>query len=95
MVVLDSNHTHDNVLLELVAYAPLVTYGSLFVVSDTIREDAPRAAPLAGHRAPVTARKLRWTPDFGRPDKVELLGWEAPYQEQDDGREATSIRGGI
>jgi len=38
---------------------------------------------------------LRWTPDFGRPDKVELPEWEAPYQEQDDGREATSIRGGV
>jgi hypothetical protein len=38
---------------------------------------------------------LRWTPDFGRPDKVELPGWEAPYQEQDDGWEATSVWGPI
>ncbi len=30
-------------------------------------------------------RGLRWTPDFGRPDKVELPGREAPYQEQDAG----------
>ena len=38
---------------------------------------------------------LRWTPIFGRLDKVELRGWEAPYQEQDDGREAAGIWGGI
>ena len=46
-------------------------------------------------KARLVSRLLRWTPDFGRPDKVELPGWEAPYQEQDDGREATSIRGGV
>jgi hypothetical protein len=40
-------------------------------------------------------RGMRWTPIFGRPDKVELPGREAPYQEQDDGREAASIWGGI
>ena len=40
-------------------------------------------------------RRVRWTPDFGRPDKVELPGWEAPYQEQDDGRKATSIWGSL
>ena len=34
---------------------------------------------------------LRWTPVFGRLDKVDLRGWEAPYQEQDDGWDATSI----
>ena len=28
--------------------------------------------------------RLRWTPDFGRPDKVEPPGLEAPYQEDDD-----------
>ena len=38
---------------------------------------------------------MRWTPIFGRPDKVELPGWEAPYQEQDDGREAASIWGSL
>ena len=38
---------------------------------------------------------VRWTPVFGRLDKVELRGWEAPYQEQDDGWEATSIWAGI
>ena len=38
---------------------------------------------------------LRWTLDFGRPDKVEFSGREAPYQEQDDGREAASIWGSL
>lgn len=38
---------------------------------------------------------LRGTPIFGRPDKVRLPGWEAPYQAQDDGREAAGFRGGI
>ena len=37
----------------------------------------------------------RWTPIIGRLDKVELRGWEAPHQEQDDGWEATCIRAGI
>ncbi|MGL4524716.1 MAG: cephalosporin hydroxylase family protein [Spirochaetia bacterium] len=39
MVVLDSNHTHDHVLQELEAYAPLVTSGSYCVVFDTLVED--------------------------------------------------------
>ena len=38
---------------------------------------------------------MRWTPIFGRPDKVKLPGWEAPYQEQDDGREAASVWRGL
>ena len=38
---LDSNHTHDHVLAELEAYAPLVSLGSYCIVSDTIVEDAP------------------------------------------------------
>ena len=41
MVCLDSNHTHDHVLRELEAYAPLVTVGNYCIVSDTIVEDAP------------------------------------------------------
>jgi cephalosporin hydroxylase len=41
LVCLDSNHTHDHVLGELQAYAPLVSKGSYCVVFDTIVEDMP------------------------------------------------------
>lgn len=41
LVSLDSNHTHDHVLAELVAYAPLTSVGSYCVVFDTIVEDMP------------------------------------------------------
>lgn len=41
LVFLDSNHTHDHVLAELEAYAPLTTVGSYCVVFDTIIEDMP------------------------------------------------------
>jgi len=41
LVCLDSNHTHDHVLAELEAYAPLVSKGSYCVVFDTIVEDLP------------------------------------------------------
>ncbi|MCD5361645.1 cephalosporin hydroxylase family protein [Chromobacterium aquaticum] len=41
LVSLDSNHTHEHVLAELKAYAPLVTAGSYCVVFDTIVDDMP------------------------------------------------------
>lgn len=41
LVCLDSNHTHDHVLAELEAYAPLVSKGSYCVVFDTVIEDVP------------------------------------------------------
>jgi cephalosporin hydroxylase len=41
LVCLDSNHTHDHVLAELEAYAPLVSAGSYCVVFDTLIEDMP------------------------------------------------------
>lgn len=41
LVFLDSNHTHDHVLAELEAYAPLVSTGSYCVVFDTVIEDLP------------------------------------------------------
>jgi cephalosporin hydroxylase len=42
LVVLDSNHTHEHVLAELDAYAPLVTVGSYCVVFDTVVEHLPK-----------------------------------------------------
>lgn len=43
LVCLDSNHTHDHVLAELEAYAPLTSVGSYCVVFDTIIQDMPRS----------------------------------------------------
>lgn len=43
LVCLDSNHTHDHVLEELKAYAPLTSVGSYCVVFDTIIEDMPES----------------------------------------------------
>lgn len=40
-ICLDSNHTHDHVLAELEAYAPLTSPGSYCVVFDTLIEDMP------------------------------------------------------
>ena len=41
LVCLDSNHTHDHVLAELEAYAPLTTVDSYCVVFDTLIEELP------------------------------------------------------
>jgi cephalosporin hydroxylase len=41
LVCLDSNHTHDHVLAELEAYAPLTSSGSYCVVFDTLVEELP------------------------------------------------------
>jgi cephalosporin hydroxylase len=41
LISLDSNHTHDHVLAELEAYAPLVSLGSYCVVFDTLIDDMP------------------------------------------------------
>lgn len=41
MVCLDSNHTHEHVLSELQAYAPLTTPGCYCVVFDTFVQDMP------------------------------------------------------
>lgn len=43
LVCLDSNHTHEHVLAELEAYAPLTSIGSYCVVFDTVVEDLPAA----------------------------------------------------
>lgn len=41
LICLDSNHTHEHVLAELQAYAPLTSFGSYCVVFDTVVEDMP------------------------------------------------------
>ena len=41
LVTLDSNHTHEHVLQELIMYSPFVTKGSYLVAFDTIVEDLP------------------------------------------------------
>lgn len=48
LISLDSNHTHEHVLAELEAYAPLTSKDSYCVVFDTVVEDMP--AELAGNR---------------------------------------------
>lgn len=36
---------------------------------------------------------MKWTPDFGRPDKVDSPGWEDRSQEQEDGWRASIVWG--
>ena len=59
LVCLDSNHTHDHVLAELEAYAPLVTSGSYCIVFDTFIETRPAGSypdrPWDKGRNPMTA----------------------------------------
>lgn len=59
LVMLDSNHTHDHVLGELRAYAPLTTPGSWCIVFDTLLEDMPAefctGRPWAPGNSPKTA----------------------------------------
>ncbi|MBU1211366.1 MAG: cephalosporin hydroxylase family protein [Alphaproteobacteria bacterium] len=70
LVCLDSNHTHDHVLAELEAYAPLVSSGSYCVVFDTVIEDMPDGAfpdrPWGrGHNPKTAVREyLRQNPEF-------------------------------
>jgi cephalosporin hydroxylase len=70
MVCLDSNHTHDHVLAELSAYAPLTSVGSYCVVFDTIVEDMPAETfvdrPWGPGNSPKTAvhQYLQSHPEF-------------------------------
>ena len=72
LVILDSNHTHEHVLAELEAYAPLTTAGSYCVVFDTVVEDIPEAIfpgrPWGKGNNPKTAvwEYLRRLRDEGR-----------------------------
>jgi len=70
LVSLDSNHTHDHVLAELEAYAPLTSVGSYCVVFDTFVEDMPadmfHDRPWCPGNSPKSAvlEYLRSNPDF-------------------------------
>lgn len=70
LVCLDSNHTHDHVLAELEAYAPLTSVGSYCVVFDTLIEDMPAAMfpdrPWGPGNNPKTAVReyLKSHPEF-------------------------------
>ncbi|MCH8618787.1 cephalosporin hydroxylase family protein [Undibacterium sp. TS12] len=70
LVFLDSNHTHEHVLAELQAYAPLVTQGSYCVVFDTFVEDVPADVfdnrPWQPGNSPKTAvhEYLKTHPEF-------------------------------
>ncbi len=70
LVCLDSNHTHEHVLKELHAYAPLVSVGSYVVVFDTLIEDLPAGAigdrPWGVGDNPMTAMRayLSQVPEF-------------------------------
>jgi cephalosporin hydroxylase len=46
MICLDSNHTHEHVLAELEAYAPLTSSGSYCIVFDTVISDMPKKMHL-------------------------------------------------
>ena len=70
MVCMDSNHTHDHVLAELEAYAPLTSLESYCVVLDTIVEDMParmsQDRPWGPGNNPKTAvwKYLKHHPEF-------------------------------
>lgn len=69
-ICLDSNHTHEHVLAELNAYAPLTGVGSYCVVFDTLIEDLPEDTfsnrPWGRGNNPKTAaiEYLRTHPEF-------------------------------
>ncbi|NDU89033.1 MAG: cephalosporin hydroxylase [Ferrovum sp.] len=70
LICLDSNHTHEHVLAELEAYAPLVSAGSYCVVFDTFVEDVPalvfKNRPWHPGNSPKTAvwEYLKTHPEF-------------------------------
>jgi len=70
LVCLDSNHTHEHVLAELEAYAPLASVGSYCVVFDTLIENMPAEMfpdrPWCPGNSPKTAvwEFLKTHPEF-------------------------------
>jgi cephalosporin hydroxylase len=74
LVSLDSNHTHDHVLAELEAYAPLTSKGSYCVVFDTIVEDMPD--DMFSNRA------------WGKGNNPKTAVWEYLKRLKEEGRKA-------
>lgn len=84
LVCLDSDHTHEHVLAELNAYAPLVSCGSYCVVSDTLIEDRPpgffpgRAWDKGNNPKTAVWEYLKSHPEFvidkGIPAKLLITG---------------------
>lgn len=75
LVCLDSNHTHDHVLAELEAYAPLTSKGSYCVVFDTVIEDI--AADVFSDRP------------WGKGNNSKTAVWEYLERLKNEGREAS------
>ena len=77
LVCLDSSHTHDHVLAELEAYAPLTSVGSYCVVFDTIVEDMPPDTypdrPWGPGNSPKSAVKqyLERHPEFAIDEAID------------------------
>lgn len=77
LVCLDSNHTHDHVLAELEAYAPLTSVGSYCVAFDTLIEDMPKEMfpdrPWGPDNNPKTAvwEYLKTHPEFEIDKSIE------------------------
>lgn len=74
LVCLDSNHTHDHVLAELEAYAPLTSPGSYCIVWDTGVEDLPHDF----------CKDRPW----GKGDNPKTAVWEYLRHIQEQGRAA-------
>ena len=74
LVFLDSNHTHEHVLAELEAYAPLTSKGSYCCVFDTVIEDLPAD----------TYSDRPW----GKGDNPKTAVWEYLRRLKDGGRKA-------
>ncbi len=75
LVCLDSNHTHEHVLAELEAYAPLASVGSYCVAFDTIVEDMP--ADMFPDRP------------WGKGDNPKTAVWEYLRRLKEEGRQAS------
>lgn len=74
LICLDSNHTHEHVLAELEAYAPLTSKGSYCCVFDTVIEDLPSD----------TYRDRPW----GKGDNPKTSVWEYIRRLKEEGRVA-------